>query len=54
MVTTKWRASWDYPNWYGRFDFANSIFTRIFNEFAWLVHEGILDGVKKNQIQGVC
>ena len=27
---------------------------QIFNEFAWLVHVGILDGVKKNQIQGVC
>ena len=29
---------------------------QIFNEFAWLVHVGILDGVKKliKQIQGVC
>ena len=27
---------------------------QIFNEFAELVHEGILDGVKKNQIQGFC
>ena len=27
---------------------------QIFNEFAWLGHVGILDGVKKNQIQGVC
>ena len=25
-----------------------------FNEFAWLVHVGLLDGVLKNQIQGVC
>ena len=22
---------------------------QIFNEFAWLLHMGILDGVKKNQ-----
>ena len=27
---------------------------QIFNEFASLVHVGISDGVKKNQIQGVC
>ena len=27
---------------------------QIFNEFALLAHVGILDGVKKNQIQGVC
>ena len=27
---------------------------QIFNEFAWLLHVGILDGVKKNEIQGVC
>ena len=27
---------------------------QIFNECAWLVHVGILDGVSKNQIQGVC
>ena len=27
---------------------------QIFNEFAWLVHVGILDGVLKNDIQGVC
>ena len=27
---------------------------QIFNECAWLVHMGILDGVKKNKIQGVC
>ena len=27
---------------------------QILNEFAWLVHLGILDGVKKNQIQSVC
>ena len=26
----------------------------IFKEFAWLVHVGISDGVKKNQVQGVC
>ena len=27
---------------------------QIFNEFAWLVHVGIFDGVKKNQNQGIC
>ena len=27
---------------------------QIFNEFAWLVHVGILDAIEKNQIQGVC
>ena len=27
---------------------------QILNEFAWLVHVGISDGVKVNQIQGVC
>ena len=27
---------------------------QIFNEFAWFVHVGILDAVKKYQIQGVC
>ena len=28
---------------------------QILNEFAWLVHVGILDGVKKKkQIQGIC
>ena len=27
---------------------------QILNEFAWRGHVGILDGVKKNQIQGVC
>ena len=27
---------------------------QIFNELAWLVHVGILDGDEKNQIQGVC
>ena len=27
---------------------------QIFNEFAWFVHMGILDEVKKKKIQGVC
>ena len=27
---------------------------QILNEFAWLVHMGILDGVWKKQIQGIC
>ena len=26
---------------------------QIFNEFAWLMHVGILDGVKKIRIQGI-